>query len=90
LPQLFLLKTPQYTKYSGVFKTEFGSKSLTQIIKKAFLEVAMNMTLGGTVVRCLSGAISFLLPKISQKVRLRLQNLCAIIEKNTKMRRCYV
>jgi hypothetical protein len=43
LPQLFLLKTPQYTKYSGVFKTEFGSKSLTQIIKKEFLEVACDL-----------------------------------------------
>ena len=40
LPQLCVLKTPQYTKYSGIFKTLFGAKSLAQIIKKEFLEVA--------------------------------------------------
>jgi len=34
------MKIPQYTKYSGISISEFGAKSLAQIIKKEFLEVA--------------------------------------------------
>jgi hypothetical protein len=41
LLQLCVMKIPQYTKYSGISITEFGSKSLVQIIKKEFLEVAL-------------------------------------------------
>jgi hypothetical protein len=40
LSQLFLAKIPQYTKYSGISATLFGTKSLAQIIKKEFLEIA--------------------------------------------------
>ena len=34
LPQLFAAKIPQYTKYSGISATQFGTKSAAQIIKK--------------------------------------------------------
>jgi hypothetical protein len=40
LPQLILAKIPQYTKYSGISATLFGTKPLAQIIKKEFLEDA--------------------------------------------------
>jgi len=40
LPHLFVMKIPQYTKYSGISITLSGTKSLAQIIKKEFLEVA--------------------------------------------------
>jgi len=32
--QLFTVKIPQYTKYSGIFTAQFGRKSLDQLIKK--------------------------------------------------------
>ena len=38
--QLIVSKVLQYTKYSGISATQFGAKSLAQIIKKEFLEVA--------------------------------------------------
>jgi len=38
--QLYAAEIPQYTKYSGISATQFESESLTQIIKKEFLEVA--------------------------------------------------
>ena len=40
LPQLLIMKIPQYTKYSGISITRFGTKSLAQIIKKQFSAVA--------------------------------------------------
>ena len=40
LPQQFISKSPQYTKYSELFETFVGPKSLAQIIKKEFIEVA--------------------------------------------------
>ena len=43
-PQLFIAKIPQYTKYSGISATHFAYKSLAQIIKKEFLEVAYNLS----------------------------------------------
>ena len=43
LLQLCAAEIPQYTKYSGISATEFGTKSLAQIIKKEFLEVAYNL-----------------------------------------------
>ena len=42
LIQQFLSESPQYTKYSGLSETFVGSKSLAQIIKKEFLEVALD------------------------------------------------
>ena len=42
-PQLFIAKIPQYTKYSGISATQFECKSLAQIIKKEFLEVAFGI-----------------------------------------------
>jgi hypothetical protein len=41
LPQLFPSKSPQYTKYSELSETQFGTKSAAQIIKKQFLEIAL-------------------------------------------------
>jgi len=43
LPHLCLMKIPQYTKYSGISITLSESKSLSQIIKKEFLEVAYRL-----------------------------------------------
>lgn len=40
LTHICVMKIPEYTKYSGISITLFGSKSLTQIIKKEVLEVA--------------------------------------------------
>ena len=40
LTQQFILKSPKYTKYSELPKTFIAPKSLAQIIKKEFLEVA--------------------------------------------------
>ena len=40
LVQQFISKSSQYTKYSGLSETFVEPKSLTQIIKKEFLEVA--------------------------------------------------
>jgi len=39
-PHKCVLKTPQYTKYSGVSKTFSGPKTFAQIHKKEFLEAA--------------------------------------------------
>ncbi len=36
LHQHFILKIPQYTKYSGIFKTYFGSKFAAKIAKGYF------------------------------------------------------
>ena len=41
LLQQFNLKSPQYTKYSELFKSQFGVKSLAQTIKNDFLEDAI-------------------------------------------------
>ena len=42
LPQLFIMKSPRYTKYSELSITQFVPKSLAQIIKKAFLKDAFS------------------------------------------------
>ena len=49
LLQLFLMKIPQYTKYSGISITQFEAKSLVQPIKKEFLEVATNQKTNGGI-----------------------------------------
>ena len=43
LLQQFISKSSQYTKYSGLSETFAEPKSLAQIIKKEFLEVAFNL-----------------------------------------------
>jgi hypothetical protein len=40
LPQLFVMKSPKYRKYSELSISQFGTKSLAQARKKVFLEVA--------------------------------------------------
>ena len=46
LLQQFISKSPQYTKYYELSETFVEPKSLAQIIKKEFLDVANNLSLG--------------------------------------------
>ena len=64
LSQQCVLKSPQYTKYSGLSKTFAGTKSLAQNTKKWFLEVAKSLSLGWS---CLGGCLGRNFPAVQQQ-----------------------